>query len=79
MLTMPDANAYSEADFQTAFQSLRAGAGNEERAAKAFQNLLSAEPGQPLLMAYAGSATSRLAVTTIFPWKKCRMRKRGWR
>jgi tetratricopeptide (TPR) repeat protein len=77
MLTMPDANAYSEADFQTAFQSLRAGAGNEERAAKAFQNLLNAEPGQPLLMAYAGSATSRLAVTTIFPWKKMSYAEEG--
>ncbi|MFZ4529051.1 MAG: hypothetical protein ACOYNW_11155 [Undibacterium curvum] len=75
--SMSPAYAYSEPDFQAAFQAFRASSGNEERAAKAFQDLLKTEPGQPLLMAYTGAATSKLATTTIFPWKKMSYAEEG--
>ncbi|MDP3925869.1 MAG: hypothetical protein Q8Q84_21275 [Hydrogenophaga sp.] len=39
-------------------------------AAKAFADWLKAEPGHPVLLAYAGSATSMQANTTWAPWKK---------
>lgn len=66
----PQAIAFSEPQFQSALQLLIAPGGSEERAAEAFSALLKQEPGNPLLMAYSGSATARLATTTVFPWKK---------
>lgn len=40
------------------------------QAASAFQDLLTAEPTHPVLLAYSGAATAMLATTTWLPWKK---------
>ncbi|PXX43285.1 hypothetical protein [Undibacterium pigrum] len=65
------AMAFSEPQFQTAFQQFTQSAkGNEEAAANAFSELLKQDPTSPLIMAYAGASTGKLAVTTMFPWKK---------
>jgi len=68
------AYAAPEAQFQSAFQQfMRASAGDSgsvDLAADAFGALLRAEPGNPVLMAYAGAATSMKARTTLLPWKK---------
>ncbi|MFZ6814123.1 hypothetical protein ACO0K3_06615 [Undibacterium sp. Rencai35W] len=74
-----NAAAYSEPQFQSAFQHFMAhsGQGDEEKAAEAFNTLLKQEPANPLLMAYAGAATSKLATTTIFPWKKMSYAEEG--
>ena len=72
------AMAFSEPQFQAAFQQFTApGSGNEEKAATAFNDLLKQEPGSPLLMAYAGASTGKLATTTIFPWKKMAFAEEG--
>lgn len=64
----------TDAQFQSAFQTFQAAQkGDEgaiERAAEQFSELLKAEPGQPMLMAYAGAATALKARTTMLPWKK---------
>lgn len=71
LLVSSQAMAFSEPQFQTAFQQFtQAGKGNEEAAATAFADLLKQDPASPLIMAYAGASTARLAVTTVFPWKK---------
>ncbi|MFZ6873460.1 hypothetical protein ACO0LF_15500 [Undibacterium sp. Di27W] len=63
--------AFSEPEFKTAFQQFtQSGKGSEEAAANAFNDLLKQDPSSPLIMAYAGASTGRLAVTTMFPWKK---------
>ncbi|MFZ6749028.1 hypothetical protein [Undibacterium sp. Ren11W] len=62
--------AFSEPEFQSAFQQFMAAPGSEEQAAESFTALLKKEPAHPLLMAYAGAATTKLANTTMFPWKK---------
>jgi hypothetical protein len=72
-----NALAFSEPEFQAALQQFVAPSGNVELAAESFSALLKKEPGNPLLMAYAGSATSRLATTTIFPWKKMAYAEEG--
>ena len=41
-----------------------------DKAVEAFTTLLRTEPGNPVLMAYAGASTARLAGTTMLPWKK---------
>ncbi|MFZ6693946.1 hypothetical protein [Undibacterium sp. SXout20W] len=66
------ASAFSEPAFQSSFKKFTSASGNTdtEQAAQEFQQLLNAEPANPLLMAYAGAATAKLATTTIFPWKK---------
>ncbi|AZP12556.1 hypothetical protein [Undibacterium parvum] len=64
------AMAFSEPEFQSAFQQFAAAPGAEEKAAEAFTALLKKEPAHPVLMAYAGAATTKLAGTTMFPWKK---------
>lgn len=71
--------AFPEADFQQAVQQFRApsGAGGEEASAATFAALLKAEPGHPLLMAYSGAATTKLATTTMFPWKKMAYAEEG--
>lgn len=71
------AHAFSEPEFQSALQLLIAPGGSEERAAEAFSALLKQEPANPLLMAYSGSATARLATTTVFPWKKMAFAEEG--
>lgn len=68
------AQAVPEAQFQGAFaQFLQAQTGDSatvEQAAEAFAALLRTEPGNPVVMAYAGAATSMRANTTLLPWKK---------
>lgn len=69
--------AFSEPEFQSALQLLIAPGGSEERAAEAFSALLKQEPANPLLMAYAGSSTARMAASTVFPWKKMSYAEEG--
>ncbi len=66
------ASAFSEPDFQTNFKKFTQAQGDTdtEQAASGFHEMLKAEPANPLLMAYTGAATTKLATTTIFPWKK---------
>lgn len=68
------AMAAPEAQFQTAFKHfIQASQGDSaaiEQAADAFAGLLLSEPTNPVVMAYAGSATSMKAATTMLPWKK---------
>lgn len=68
------AQAVAEAQFQPAFnQFIQATNGNEgsiAKAGEAFDALLKIEPTNPVLMAYAGAATSMKANTTWLPWKK---------
>ena len=68
------AQAAPEASFQPAYQAfLKGGAGDKaavDQAAAAFTELVAAEPGNPVLMAYAGAATAMKAGTTMLPWKK---------
>ncbi len=44
--------------------------GAAEKSAQAFNALLQAQPGHPVLMAYAGAATTMQANSTWLPWKK---------
>lgn len=64
----------SEADFLGAtkdFDAAQAGdAAALQRAADAFEALLRAQPGNPVLLAYSGAATAMKASTTMLPWKK---------
>ncbi len=66
--------ALPEAQFQPVFaQFLQATNGDEnaiDRSAEGFNALLKQEPTNPVLMAYAGAATSMKATTTLLPWKK---------
>ena len=68
------AHAAPEASFQPAYQAfVQAGAGDKaavDRAAEAFTELTAAEPGNPVLMAYAGASTAMKSGTTMLPWKK---------
>ena len=69
-----NACAAADAQFQSAFQSFaQASAGDKsaiDPAADAFDALLKAEPGNPVLMAYAGASTALKASNTALPWKK---------
>ncbi len=66
--------AVPEAQFQSAFtQFIQATTGDDsaiDRSADAFAALLKAEPGNPVLMAYVGAATSMKAGASWLPWKK---------
>lgn len=66
--------AAAQSQFDSAYAVFtEARAGNEtaiNQAASAFSSLHSAEPSNPVLMAYAGAATSMRANTTWLPWKK---------
>ena len=81
LLLVMSVHAVPEARFETAFrQFMRANAGDEaaiEKSADAFSELLKAEPGNPVLLAYAGAATSMKANTTMLPWKKMRHAEDG--
>jgi tetratricopeptide (TPR) repeat protein len=74
LLLIMSAHAAPEAQFQPAFEQFQQAIdGNEgaiERSADAFNKLLTSEPTSPVLMAYAGAATSMKANTTLLPWKK---------
>jgi hypothetical protein len=71
--TLP-ALAFDPSAYEAAFQQFqRAAAGDEEAiepAAQQFGALSLAEPADPVLLAYAGAATSMRARTTLLPWKK---------
>lgn len=63
--------AFSDSQFQVAFQQfVQSAKGSEDSTANAFNELLKQDPGSPLIMAYAGASTGKLAVTTSLPWKK---------
>ncbi len=68
------AQAVPEDKFQAAFGHFRQAVGGDTRAVDdaydAFGALLKAEPGNPVLLAYAGATTSMRARTTVVPWKK---------
>lgn len=68
------AQAVPEAQFQSAFaQFSQAQTGDSaavDQAAEAFAALLRTEPGNPVVMAYAGATTAMRANTTLLPWKK---------
>jgi hypothetical protein len=66
--------ATTDAQFQAAFQTFQAAQEGDgaalEASADQFLALLKAEPGHPMLMVYAGAATSLKARSTLLPWKK---------
>lgn len=68
------AHAVPDAEFQTAVALFTQAASGDKattnKAAEAFAALLRTEPGNPVLLAYAGASTARLAGTTLLPWKK---------
>lgn len=74
LLHAKHALANAEAAFLSAtkdFDAAQAGdAAALQRAVEAFETLLRAEPGNPVLMVYSGAATAMKASTTILPWKK---------
>ncbi len=73
--------AISDAQFQGPFERfIQASQGNEsaiDGAAEQMTALLRQEPGNPVLMAYAGAATALQATTTWLPWKKMRYAEDG--
>lgn len=74
VLLAASAQALPQAQFQPAFeQFLQAAKGGDsaiEKSADTFNALLKSEPGNPVLMAYAGASTAMKANTTWLPWKK---------
>lgn len=74
-------HAIPEQPFQTAFEQFQSASRGDSAAvaaaAQGFQALLAAEPAHPLLLAYAGSATSLRATTTMLPWKKMSYAEEG--
>jgi tetratricopeptide (TPR) repeat protein len=68
------AQAIPDNQFEPAFDTfVRATAGDSkaiDQAAEAFGSLLKTEPANPVLLAYAGAATTMQARTTLLPWKK---------
>ena len=67
-LALPDAQF--EPAFNTFILASRGDDGAIEKSADSFNALLKAEPGNLVLLAYAGAATSLKATTTMLPWKK---------
>jgi hypothetical protein len=63
-----------ESEFQSAFVQFSQGQTGDssavDKSAELFGALLTTEPGNPVLMAYAGAATTMRATTTMLPWKK---------
>ena len=66
--------ATTAADFNAAFElyqrALTGQAAAVDEAARRWAELSAAEPGDPVLRAYAGSSTALLATTTLLPWRK---------
>lgn len=71
----------TEAEFQSAFVQFAQGQAGDssavDKSAELFGALLTSEPGNPVLMAYAGAATTLRATTTLLPWKKMRYAEDG--
>ncbi|MEY4980074.1 MAG: hypothetical protein RLZZ352_2344 [Pseudomonadota bacterium] len=80
-LWSPLAQAVPDAQFEPAQAVfLKAAEGDKsavDRAADAFAALLKADPTNPVLLAYSGSATSMKATTTWLPWKMMRHAEDG--
>lgn len=74
LLAAPAAALADAAAFESAFARFQqAGPDNADavdESAKAFQQLLAADPADPVLRAYAGAATAMRATTTLLPWRK---------
>jgi hypothetical protein len=70
----PFSSPVSDAQFQPVFQRFQAAQTGDkssiEPAAEQFEELLKADPANPLLMAYTGAATALKARATMLPWKK---------
>ncbi len=64
-----DAPAFTAA-FQRFVQANGGDTSAVEPAAEAFTALSAAQPGDPVLLSYAGAATAMRATTTWLPWKK---------
>ena len=66
--------AVGEPQFQAAFQqfqlAMKGDAAAVEQAADAFARLAQGEPGDPVLLAYAGAAQAMKARAALMPWKK---------
>jgi hypothetical protein len=66
--------APNEAEYHSAFEQFQKAANGDnsaiDGAAKSFNALLQTNPADPLVMAYAGAATSMRALDTFLPWKK---------
>ncbi len=66
--------AAPDAAFDDAFRHFIIASGGEKSAVDAaadeFEALLKTEPGNPVLMGYAGAAGAMRAGTTLMPWKK---------
>jgi len=81
MLLVTVAHAVPETQFQPAFEQFQlATKGHDdaiEKSADAFAALLDIEPGNPVLMAYAGASISLKAKTTWLPWKKMHYAEEG--
>lgn len=71
--------AQTSAAFQQARSEFRQAHENSqiEASAATLKQLLQQEPGNPLVMAYSGAATSKLAITTLLPWKKMSYAEEG--
>lgn len=73
--------AVTPAQFRDAYQQFaQATSGHSaaiEPAAQAFVALVQREPANPVLHAYAGSATALKATTTVLPWKKLAFAEEG--
>lgn len=65
----PDRSTVEQA-FSTFIQATRGDESAVAPAAEALTRLSQAQPTDPVLMAYAGSATAMQATTTLLPWKK---------
>jgi hypothetical protein len=75
MATGPLHAAVPAPAFDAAFQqfqqaSARGEAKTIEAAAEQFGRLAAAAPGDPVLLAYSGAATTMRATTTMLPWRK---------
>ena len=74
LLAAPAAALADAAAFESAFARFQqAGPDNADavdESAKAFQQLLAADPADPVLRTYAGAATAMRATTTLLPWRK---------
>ena len=75
------ASAAPDAQFQAGFsafvQAQKGDSAALSKSVEAFTTMLQAEPGTPVLMAYAGAATTLQATTTMLPWKKMRYSEDG--
>ena len=75
MTTIPVLAAVPPAAYEAAFQQFQRAAGGGdaatiEQAAEQFGRLVASEPGDPVLLAYSGAATTMRATTTMLPWRK---------